>query len=90
MFELIVNNSYTVFAEEISAEALDCVDLGSMIFVPETNEHYLLVAPGELIKVSEEEELDAPATEEPEVEEPETNETEEEDKDFGNLEGLPE
>lgn len=78
MFELIVNNSYTVFAEEISADALDCVDAGSMIFVPETNEHYLLVAPGELILVSEEE-LDAPATEEPEVEEPEADGTEEDE-----------
>ena len=68
MFELIVNNSYTIFAEEINAEACVGVDAGSAIYVPETEEHYLLLAPGELVLVTEEEEVEAPSIEEPEDE----------------------
>lgn len=79
MFELIVNNSYTIFADEISAEACVGVDAGSVIFVPETEEHYLLIAPGELVLITEEEEIEAPTTEEPEAEEP-VNEVVEEDE----------
>lgn len=73
MFELIVNNSYTIFAEEINAEACVGVDAGSAIYVPETEEHYLLLAPGELVLVTEE--VEAPSIEEPE-EEPEDDESE--------------
>jgi hypothetical protein len=68
MFELIVNNSYTIFAEEINAEACVGVDAGSAIYVPETEEHYLLLAPGELVLVTEEEEVETPSIEEPENE----------------------
>lgn len=68
MFELIVNNSYTIFAEEINAEACVGVDAGSAIYVPETEEHYLLIAPGELVLVTEEEEVETPSIEEPEAE----------------------
>lgn len=78
MFELIVNNSYTIFAEEINAEACVGVDAGSAIYVPETEEHYLLLAPGELVLVTEEEEVETPSIEEPENEpEVENNSTEE-------------
>lgn len=77
MFELIVNNSYTIFAEEINAEACVGVDTGSAIYVPETEEHYLLLAPGELVLVTEEEET--PSIEEPETSEP-TDEPVEEDE----------
>lgn len=78
MFELIVNNSYTIFAEEINAEACVGVDAGSAIYVPETEEHYLLLAPGELVLVTEEEEVKTPSIEEPENEpEVENNSTEE-------------
>ena len=75
MFELIVNNSYTIFAEEINAEACVGVDAGSAIYVPETEEHYLLIAPGELVLVTEEEEVETPSIEEPEAEgaEPDEN-----------------
>lgn len=85
MFELIVNNSYTIFAEEINAEACVGVDAGSAIYVPETEEHYLLIAPGELVLVTEEEEVEAPSIEEPEdepeVEEDSTEEPENEPSD---------
>lgn len=87
MFELIVNNSYTIFAEEINAEACVGVDAGSAIYVPETEEHYLLLAPGELVLVTEEEEVETPSIEEPENEpEVEDDSTEEPTNDPNNLE----
>lgn len=87
MFELIVNNSYTIFAEEINAEACVGVDAGSAIYVPETEEHYLLLAPGELVLVTEEEEVETPSIEEPENEpEVENDSTEEPTNDPNNSE----
>jgi hypothetical protein len=87
MFELIVNNSYTIFAEEINAEACVGVDAGSAIYVPETEEHYLLLAPGELVLVTEEEEVETPSIEEPENEpEVEDDSTEEPTNDPNNSE----
>lgn len=87
MFELIVNNSYTIFAEEINAEACVGVDAGSAIYVPETEEHYLLLAPGELVLVTEEEEVETPSIEEPENEpEVENDSTEEPANDPNNSE----
>lgn len=51
--EMIVNNAYMIIGNDI-AEFPE-IDAGSVIFVPETDEHYLVTAPGEWVLVNEKE-----------------------------------
>lgn len=70
--EMIVNNAYMIIGNDI-AEFPE-IDAGSVIFVPETDEHYLVTAPGEWVLVNEKEvsEEETPITPE-EPAEPEEN-----------------
>ena len=51
--EMIVNNAYMIVGNDI-AEFPE-IDTGSVIFIPETDEHYLVTAPGEWVLVDEKE-----------------------------------
>jgi hypothetical protein len=53
IMEMIVNNAYMIVGNDI-AEFPE-IDAGSVIFIPETDEHYLVTAPGEWVLVDEEE-----------------------------------
>lgn len=67
--KMIVDNAYTIMGNDI-AEFPE-INTGSVIFVPETNEHYLVTAPGEWTLVNKKEVSEEVAPEEEETPTPE-------------------
>lgn len=51
--EMIVNNAYMIIGDDI-AEFPE-INTGSVIYIPETEEHYLVTAPGEWVLINEKE-----------------------------------